>query len=293
MGISTQYEYSQWTSYIDQAQQNIFQLGQQISTGKSLNQMSDNPLNGLQVLSMNSVQASLNQFNTNIQTGNSTVGLTTSSLSSAQSLVQQAYTLALQGANSTLDASAATGIVNQISQIQSQLMSIGNTQGSNGQYLFGGQVTNQPPFALDGSGSLTYNGDTNGIYVTAGPNLSVKTNTIGQGLFDTVYNQLTQLKTDLQSGNPSAVSNNDVASLQTTLSSFQQAEGSAGAVSQTLSAASTANTQRLTDLTTSVSKLQDANMAQVISQYTQAQNAYQAALTMVSNGSKLSLVNFL
>lgn len=293
MGISTQYEYSQWTSHIDQAQQNVFQLGQQISTGKSLNQMSDNPLNGLQVLDMNSIQATLSQYNSNIQAVTSRVNLSTNSLSSAQTLVQQAYTLALQGANSTLDANSISGIVSQISQIQKQLMSLGNTQGSNGQYLFGGQVTNTPPFSIDGSGNLAYNGDTNAVYTAAGPNLSVQSNTVGKGLFDTVYNQLNQLKTDLQSGNPSTVSNVDVASLQTSLSDFQQAEGAAGAVSQTLTSATTANTQRLNDLTSSISNLQDANMAQVISKYTQAQSAYQAALLMVSNGSKVSLINYL
>lgn len=293
MGISTQYQYSQFTNQIDQTQTQVYQLGQQVSTGKAINQMSDNPFAASQVLNLNQLQSTLSQYNSNIQTATGTVGLTTSALGSAQTLVQQAYTLALQGANATQDSNSLNGIVTQINQIQQSLLSLGNTQGTNGQYIFGGQVTSTPPFTTQANGTISYGGDNGAITVDAGPALSVKINTSGSGLFDTAYNQLNQLKSDLLSGNPSTISNVDVASLQKIMGQISTAQGQAGSVAQTLSGAQNANTQRSTDLTTSVSKLQDANMAQVISQYTAAQSAYQAALMITSNSSKFNLLTYL
>ena len=293
MGISTQYEYSQFTNQIDLTQLQVYQLGQEVSTGKQINQMSDNPFAASQVLDLNQVQSTLTQYDSNIQTATSFVNQSASALGTTQTLVQQAYTLALQGANATQDANSLNGIVTQINQIQQRILALGNTQGSNGQYLFGGQVTNTAPFTATTSGNITYNGDSNSISVDAGPALSIKINTVGSGLFDTAYNQLTQLKSDLLSGNPSTISNVDVAGLQKTMGLFEQAQGQAGAVGQTLSGATTANTQRSTELTTSISNLQDANMAQVVSQYSAAQAAYQAALMITSNASKFSLLTYL
>lgn len=293
MGISTQYQYSQFTNQIDQTQTQVYQLGQEVSTGKAINQMSDNPFAASQVLNLNQLQSTLSQYNSNIQTATGVVNLTSNALGSAQTLVQQAYTLALQGANATQDSNSLNGIVTQINQIQQRLLSLGNTQGTNGQYIFGGQVTNTPPFTANANGTISYAGDNGSISVDAGPALSVKINTSGSGLFDTAYNQLNQLKSDLMTGNPSTISNVDVASLQKVMGQISQAQGQAGSVGQTLSGAQTANTQRSTDLTTSVSKLQDADMAQVISQYTAAQSAYQAALLVTSNSSKFSLLTYL
>ena len=51
--------------------------------------------------------------------------------------------------------------------------------------------------------------------------------------------------------------------------------------------------KRITDLTGSVSDIEDVDLSAAIEKYTLAQTAYQAALSVASQGYKLSLLNFI
>jgi flagellar hook-associated protein 3 FlgL len=292
MRISTDYNFSLLLGNISQAQENYVNLQNTLSTGKSINQVSDNPYVATLSITQTTIQSSLTQFNQNLGYANSFLGFTDSALSSTEDLVNSAYSLASQAANSTVDQNARNAMVSQISQLQQQLVSIGNSTGPSGEYIFAGQVTQTQPFTVSGN-TLTYNGDGNAINVPTGPNSTLQINTPGSPLFTNLYNQLETMKSDLQSGNVTALSSVDMANLDQTRNSILQTRGTVGAAIQSVSSLTSANSRRSDELTTLLSNETDADYASTVVKYTEAQTVYQSALSVAGQAFKLNLTSFL
>jgi flagellar hook-associated protein 3 FlgL len=277
---------------MDSAQQKLATAQEQETTGYAFNTARDNPGGTIQLLGMNSMQSQLNQYQSNLTTANNTLGLTDNALSSANTLMQNAYEVALQAANATNDSSSMQEYASQIDQIQQQLVALGNQQNANGEYLFAGQKTNTQPFSA-ANGQLTYSGDGNSISVPVGPSSSITVNVPGSPLFTNAYQTLETLKTDIQNGNASAISNTDVQNLQNSLTAITNTRGSVGASAQEVASLTTDNQRRIEELTSQISSLHDVDTATATTNYAQAQSAYQAALSVISQAGSLSLANFL
>lgn len=292
MRISTDFQYQQFTSEIDQAQQSLNTYQQQVSTGLAINEPSDNPVGTEQVINMTALQNAQTQYSTNLQTATDWLGNTNNALTSVAGIVQSAYSLALEGASDSTTQAQRNAMASQIAQYQSSILNLANTQGSDGQYLFAGQKTNAQPFTVNGS-TITYNGDNNSVMVEASASQTINVNTPGSPIFTNIWNDLQTLQQNLLNNNQSAISNSSVASLQSDLDSVSMAQGNVGATMDTVQSMTSDYTRRNTDLTSQISNIQDVNMAQAISQYQLANTAYQAALTVTSQGFGLSLANFI
>jgi flagellar hook-associated protein 3 FlgL len=204
----------------------------------------------------------------------------------------QAYQLAVEGANGSNNSSSLNAIASQITNIQSSLVNIGNTQNSSGQYVFAGQNTSTAPFSAT-NGKLTYTGDQGNINVEVAPGDQMTVNTPGSPLFTSMYSQLQSLKEDLQSGNLSKISNTDIANLKASMTTASNLNGQFGAQVDTVTTLTNNNTQRLTDLTSGISNIENVNVAAAAITLSQAQTAYQAALEVTANANKYNLVDFL
>jgi flagellar hook-associated protein 3 FlgL len=292
MRITTAYQYEQYVSQIDNAQQNVFTDQQQVETGKAINEPSDNPVATSSILSMTALQNAQTQYSTNLTTASDWLGNSDNALSSASNIIQSAYSLALQGANDTTTQAQRQSMAAQIAQYQTSILNLANSKGSNGQYLFAGQKTNAQPFTVAGS-TISYNGDSNPVMVEASASQTINVNTPGSPIFTNIYNDLQSLQNNLLNNNQTAISNTDVASMQTDLSSVSMERGNIGAKMDTVQSMTADYTRRNTDLTGQISNLQDVNMAQAITNYQLANTAYQAALTVTSQGFGLSLANFI
>ena len=292
MRISTDFQYQQYTSEIDQAQQSLNTYQQQVETGLAINEPSDNPVGTDEVINMTALQSAQTQYSTNLQTATGWLGNTNNALTSAADIVQSAYSLAIQGASDTTTQAQRQSMASQIAQYQSSILSLANTQGSDGQYLFAGQKTNTQPFTVSGS-TITYNGDSNPVMVEASASQTISVNTPGSPTFTGIWNDLQSLQQNLLNDNQSAISNTSVASLQSDLDSVSMEQGNVGAKMDTVQSMTADYTRRNTELTGEISNIQDVNMAQAISQYQLANTAYQAALTVTSQGFGLSLADYI
>ena len=112
-------------------------------------------------------------------------------------------------------------------------------------------------------------------------------------MFSNIWNDLQTLQQNLLNNSQSAISNGSIASLQSDLDTVTMAQGNVGSTMDTVQSLTADYTRRNTDLTSQISSIQDVNMAQAISQYQLANTAYQAALTVTSQGFGLSLANFI
>jgi len=292
MRVSTSYQYEASTTAIQNAQQIEMSLQQELSTGKSINQPSDNPYGLYQSLTLTSLNNTLTQYNSNLTYAKQFLDESNNALTSVNSMASQAYQLAVQAANSSTPQTALQGMATQVTQMQQQLVSLANSQGANGEYIFAGQKTQAAPFSVS-SNALTYSGDTNNINVEVGPGQTMAVNTQAGTMLTNLYNQLESFKNDLSSGNVGALSNVDITNLQNSQTAVLQAQGAIGGNLQQVTSLTNANTLRTNDLTTQISNLTDANVAQVATQYQSAQTVYQAAITMAAQVSTLSLATYL
>jgi flagellar hook-associated protein 3 FlgL len=142
------------TQQIDETQQQLLQLQNELSTGKAVNQPSDNPSAASAILQLQQLMAARTGWSSNVTAATSQLGEVDSTLNSLTQLLTQAQTIASQNASSTTPADQRTSAAAVIDSIYTQAMALANTQ-FNGSYLFGGDEGNTPPY-VQAAGGIQY-----------------------------------------------------------------------------------------------------------------------------------------
>jgi flagellin-like hook-associated protein FlgL len=112
----------------------------QISSGLQMTTIADNPVNMVSALGYRSSIADLNQYTTNIQSGNAIITATQSALTQMKDLTVQAKTLAIQATDPANTSGNLASIATQVNNLLEQAVSLANTQ-IGGKYIFGGYKT--------------------------------------------------------------------------------------------------------------------------------------------------------
>jgi flagellar hook-associated protein 3 FlgL len=137
-------------SFMDNDYSNLAALEEQVSTGKSLSEPSDNPTAVAAALETTSSVAQMSQYSTNIQNGLGFMSATDTALGSVNTLLQSMRELAVEGSSDTVNSSQRPAMNAQAQQLTQQLISLVNTQ-YNGSYIFNGTQTTTAPIALKSS----------------------------------------------------------------------------------------------------------------------------------------------
>jgi len=248
---------------------------QEISTGQSVNQLSDDPSAAAQVV-LNHAQNSQNtQYLSTISSLQPEAQTIDSTLNSAVEAVTQAISLGTEGANSDLSDSDRQAIATQLQGIQSQVLSLANLQ-YQGNYVFSGTATSTQPFVLDSSqpDGVKYNGNTGVNSVEISPGERIQVNQPGSQIFTNssgdLFGALSGLITALQNNSGIAAANTN---LNTALNQLTTQQVFYGSNLQQLNAAQTnlnnsqvqvatqENSLVGVDLTTAITNLQQASTA--------------------------------
>ncbi len=137
MRIATSSLYEQQTNAIDNLVVQQATEGQQLSTGKSLNQPSDNPSLIAEDLAVRTDGALGTQTSSNLTNLANQLTTVDGALSSLTSVLQQVRSLAIQGASDVVTASQRQAIATQVNQLFQESVGLANTQFA-GQYVFAG-----------------------------------------------------------------------------------------------------------------------------------------------------------
>lgn len=298
MRISDSMQTAFWQSGMQSSLQNLNTVQEQISTGKTINLPSDNPSASAQIMTYNADLVSNNQYQANVQSGQSYLSSADSALSSVQNVINSAVQVASEGANSTTDSNTYAALSQQVSSMVSNLVTVANTN-SGGQYIFGGTANQSAPYTDNGPGvQPTYNGNDGQITLTTGPNSKMTLNTPGDQIFDPIFNALTQLQTDLNSaaagtaGAQTALSN-DITTLQNAQSTVTQTATVIGGKQDQLTTTMSNLTSAMDNFQQSLSNLQDTDLATAYVQLEADQNTYQATLESTAKAFQYSLVTYL
>ncbi|MGA2134219.1 MAG: hypothetical protein ABSH50_18145 [Bryobacteraceae bacterium] len=260
-------------SSLQQIENRISTADQQLSSGLRVNQASDAPDQISGILQLRAQIAGVQQTQENLTNVTPQVQSAGSAIQQAIQVLDTATQLATEAANGTSTASQRLDAVPQVQGILEQLVSLSQTA-VNGQYIFSGDQSSQPSYALNAAGNgvqqLITPGapgqieDANGIPFSIGltaQQIFDDRDAGGNPASDNVFASVTGLLTALQA--------NDSTGIQTALGNIQAASAYLndqssfyGAAQNNITTASNAAATTLTQLQQQLSNEQDADAAQ-------------------------------
>ncbi len=269
---------------LNQTQLEEQQAELQISTGKSVNEPSDDPT-AAALLVENNDQATFNSgCLRSISAVQGHLSTASSTLSSVTTALQQALSLGVEAGGGTLSASDRAAIANQLQGIQSQLVSLANTT-YEGNYIFAGTATNMPPYVVDGTSpsGVDYVGNSDVNEVSIGNGYKLAVNQPGAQLFSApgndVFLAINNLIQAVQNNSGVGTAVNAVSAASSYLSAQTVLYGNA--TDQTQSETTYLNAAQL-QISQQQNTLGGANMAAAATNLSQAQTDNQAALAAIS-----------
>ncbi|MBX3119896.1 MAG: flagellar hook-associated protein FlgL [Fimbriimonadaceae bacterium] len=292
MRISTAYQYETYSRDIAKAQESYLAAQRAVTTGKRVNQPSDDPFGTGNILKLGNMRDASNQYMKNLQTGATFMKFTESALEETVTGLRRAYQLAVSGANGATDQTSRVGMVEEIQQIQKRLLDTANSRGPNGKYLFAGQTSDQQPLTLVG-GVVQVNGGNTQVFVESAPGQTIQINSVVAQKMADAYNNLEELKNHLTSGDTGALSGIDIPALQGAMDGFNYERGKVGAKLKEVETGLAMMQRRSDEFTKAISDTEEVDMAEAIMKYQAAETAYTAALNVASQGFRLSLMDFI
>jgi flagellar hook-associated protein 3 FlgL len=265
---------------IEQAQQNEQTAAQQMATGRSVNNLSDNPAAAAQLVNNDALTGENDQFLTNVTDLQSKFQTADSALNNAVQLMTTAISVGTEGANGTLSAADRQAVAQQVQGIQQQMLALANTE-YEGTYIFSGTNVTTPAFAQDSTAAsgVLYNGNTDVTSVQISEGQSMQTNVAGSQIFTNangnVFQALNDLANALTSGNGIDAANTEVQQAFSQLTTQRVFYGNA--LNQVQTSQNYLNQEQV-NLSTQQNQLVGANMAQAITNESQAQTDEEAAL---------------
>jgi len=265
---------------IAQTQQQLNQADEEIASGRSINQPSDNPAGTAALILNHASQSQTDTFQVDVNSLQTRLQTADSALSSAVTAINQAISLGVQAGNSNLSDTDRQAIASQLSGIQQQLVSIANTSYS-GTYLFGGSLVETQPFTLDSASpsGVTYNGNNSTVSVQVNNSESVATNVPGSQLFlnpsGSVLGAVQGLITAIQNDSGIATASTD---LGTAASIFNAQRASYDNSLTQLQSDGTFLNSEQTQLSTQENNIDAADLAAASSTFSQASVAYQSLI---------------
>ncbi len=268
---------------------------QELSTGKKVNQPSDDPAAVAGLVVNNAQTSRVNTYLSNISTLQGSLQEADSTLNSVVTALTQAISAGTEGANGTLNQTDRDSLVQEVNGIQQQILEYAN-QSFEGNYLFAGTAVNESPFVTDSSSSsgVTYKGNSGVNSVQIGDGQTVPANLPGSQLFTASGSDVFQALSDLSSALSSGSNISNAASeVQTAFNYINSQRAFYGTALDRLNTATSFLNEENTQLSQEQNNLVGADMATAASQLTQADVALNAALAAGGKISQSSLLDYL
>lgn len=275
---------------------------EQMATGQSVNRPSDDPGAVARLLTLQTVLAENEQYRHNMENAQGWVDASERALALATDTLQRARELAVSGANGSMPDTSLRALAMEVEELNNELLETANLS-YGGRFLFGGGLTTTAPFAR--AGSVIYNGDTEDLDWEVAPGVTMTVNVHGQEAFMSAVDadgdgvremSIFQLLDDLQA----ALFSGDQASVEANIDEFEVAIDHLLDVRATLGARSNRLTMaigRLDDtqisLTSTISRLGDIDLAEIVAIYKNQESVYRAALSTGAMVLQPSLIDYL
>lgn len=270
-------------SQVDQLQQNMGQIQRQAATGLAFQNPQDNPVGTAAVIALQGQQTQAEDIQQALTTGQNTLQVVAGALGGMTTLLQRAQQLAITATEPGSQGSSAATVA-EAQALAEQLAGLLNTQ-TDGYYVFAASNPTAPvatsvalvnvptlatvtpwqwqlPIAPGQENPVTINGFEPGVALGT------------VSAFSVAIQALNALIAEIPTGNTAAAQS----TLHQALDAITTANALVGTYQDINQQGQTQMQTWLTTVQTQIGTTQDANMAQVVSQLTQEETVYQAAL---------------
>ncbi|MGC8616224.1 MAG: flagellin [Desulfurella sp.] len=170
MRITQDMLYSNFLSNINNVNTQLYNTQTQMATGKSVNNLSDNPIALSQILTISDIQTRFDQYKSNINYANSLLSAQDTATQNISNLLQNSGSLIIQAANATNDIASNTAIAQQLQAVEAEIKNSANTM-FGGNYLFSGFLTNTAPVQnITQQAAIINNPSNNAFQITTSKN---------------------------------------------------------------------------------------------------------------------------
>lgn len=268
---------------------------QQVESGKKLQAPSDDPAAMMRVIEGRTEMASIDSYTKSGDTASSRLAIMDTVLSDIVEKITSAKVAATSARGTTADANARLTIAATLTGLRDALVSDLNTT-FRGRFLFSGAESSSTAYAQV-AGAWTYQGDNTNVTVDVAKNHSVTIGMDGEeiakgGDVKDIFSEIDSLIVAVQASDDTGMQNG-MAALDRAFDRAVRAQSLVGVDQKGVDE----EQARLTDLRLAslkrVNADQNADMAQAITEMTQAQTAYQAALQAVGSASRVSLLDYM
>ena len=306
MKISTSLYFDRSTQMLSNVQSNLTKTQEQLSTGKQIVSPSDAPDKAALVTRLDSTLARQQSYLDNLKSVNIRLTAEETALQNTRDVMYRIKELATQAANDTLSAQDRKGIALEIGTLRDQILSLANSQDSNGNYLFSGSRVGEPAFSKDSNDRVLYQGDQARMKVDVGDSRRMNLNLPGSDVFTRVVRDdgkggrvgvdFFQALDDLAN----AVKASDRISIQRGISEvdilqngISEGLGQVGADLTVIDMQTSVLDQVMLQLKTTRSDVQDLDYTEAITRMNKDQLALEAAQSSFAKISQLSLFKYL
>ncbi len=271
---------------------NLNKLQTAISTGKEVQNASDDPVRFSRAARFKNALNQNDQYQKNVDDGNAWVDATMSALDDIQSVLMDAKDIALNAADGTSNEDLRSRAAANVDSILDNVISLANTRHLN-KNLFGGTMTVGADAFTKTGATVNYSGNSELINRKVSQNMSVSINTTGQDLVDAgIFDALTNLR--------DALANNDVDGIRGSIDALSTAEqnvstlaATAGSVSNSLDMISQRLQTMNLNLNAYISGEENVDLAEAMMKYESEDTAYRAAMEVANKVMNLNVLDYL
>jgi flagellar hook-associated protein 3 FlgL len=267
-------------------------LQEQMSSGKALNRPSDSPTGTVTALSLRSQISAQEQYGANAQDGKAWLDVQDSTLQSVNQVLQRVRDLTVQGSNTgAMDPGSRQAIAAEIRAMRDNLTGLANTSYL-GRPVFGGTTAGGRAFD---PATYAYVGDSGTVTRRVDDRTTVSVGSDGSTVFgagpSSVFALLDTLAADVVA-DPSALASG-LTALDGRMGTVMNALTDVGARTNQVERAQAATTDKVLDLRSSLSGVEDIDLPSVIIEMQLQESTYQAALSATAKAIQPTLMDFL
>jgi len=280
---------------VNRAADNMAAAQRQMSTGRRLNSIGDDPLGAHQAVGQHATLGAIDAYSRAVSAASPRLAAADAVFAAVGDKLTAAIQAGLGAKGSNTTPASRTASAAQVASLRDALLADFNST-ENGTYLFSGTASTDAPYAQSG-GTWVYQGNADTAKVEVGRGRTIAVTFDGQAIAKgtdptDVFTVLDDLAMAINAGNDPAIAT-AVAGLERAFDRTLRAQGRLGADERGLDEAS----MRLAGLKRGAearrSTIEDANMAEAITNLTQAETNYRAALASVSTMERISLLDYL
>ncbi|MGR9053201.1 MAG: flagellar hook-associated protein FlgL [Gammaproteobacteria bacterium] len=184
MRVSTAFSHQLGVDAMLTQQAKLTKTQQQLATGLKNLTPADDPAAAARALDLQESISGTEQFQKNIGAARARLNVEEASLDTAETILFRAKELTIQSLNAPLTSDDRLAIKQEVDQLLLELAGTANTRNANGEYIFSGDLSNVPAFAVEpATGRYVYQGGTHQRSLQIGPERQVADGDLGFNVF--------------------------------------------------------------------------------------------------------------